>query len=61
MKNLKSLETKIEKSNFKKNDISALLGNVRGGEDNTGAVSSSYTSGTRDCDATSICKICIKL
>lgn len=60
MKNLKNLSSKIEKSNLKKNDISALLGNVRGGEDNSGAVSSSYTSGTRDCSTTAICKICIK-
>ncbi len=59
-RNLNGLASIIENNSSSKENINSMLGEIRGGaQGGSVAHSSSYTSGTRDCDNTSICKICI--
>jgi hypothetical protein len=58
-KNLISIATFVESDKMSKSNVDLMLGSIRGGADgSSGGYSSSYTSGTRDCDGTSICKYC---
>lgn len=58
MKNLDLIFSKIENNSIEKSNIDLMLGTIRGGANSQpGGYSSSYTSGTRDCDATSRCKV----
>lgn len=59
-KNLNSIASFIESDKMSKSNVDLMLGDIRGGRNSSaGGYSSSYTSGTPDCDGTAICKICI--
>ena len=58
-KKLNSISGIVESDKMNKSNVDLMLGDIRGGKGGSaGGYSSSYTSGTNDCDGTSICKIC---